>query len=96
VESVRAARKEEPARHPAVKVKKKCKDCRRVPPKGARRCAACAKRHTETERARRELRRQQGLCVVCGAEAFVVEGVKQSLCAEHRERLELRRAALRT
>lgn len=95
MESVRAARKE--ARHPAVKVKTtKCKDCRRVPPKGARRCAACAKRHTETERARRELRRQQGRCVVCGADAFVVEGVRQSLCAEHRERLEMRRAALRT
>lgn len=80
-----------------MKVKKKCKDCRRVPPKGARRCAACAKKHADTERARRELRRQRGLCVVCGDEGFVDEsGVRQSLCCRHRERLEERRLALRT
>jgi hypothetical protein len=72
-----------------------CKDCRRPPLPGKRRCKRCAKAHNFREAARREERRKTGLCTVCGAPAVVDdEGEAMAHCDEHRAAYAVRRAAL--
>lgn len=76
-------------------MKKKCHDCRRLARPGRRRCAVCAKAHAAREMERRNARREQGRCVICGEPGYQDDEGTQTLCQRHREAFEERRAARR-
>lgn len=50
---------------------------------GATRCKVCRAAHNAREAKRREARRQQCQCWVCGAVAVQVAGVYQATCLVH-------------
>lgn len=69
-----------------------CWDCSSPPLPDARRCRSCNDAHNERERERRRVRREAGLCVVCGDPAVRdAEGRFMSLCDEHRRAYEVKR-----
>lgn len=73
----------------------KCKDCSRRAAAGKRRCKACSKVHSQRERARRDARRNAGLCVVCGEDAVTEADHVLTLCELHRQHYVQRDAARR-
>jgi hypothetical protein len=51
---------------------------------GSPRCDNCRRLHNERERKRRQARRKECGCWVCGAVARQVDGVYQATCEAHR------------
>jgi hypothetical protein len=73
-----------------------CQDCGDFPLPGERRCQRHKDLHNLREARRREDRREQGLCLPCGAPAVLDDdGVPMRYCDGCRAKNEARRLALK-
>lgn len=73
-----------------------CQDCSAAPLPGGRRCQVCKDLHNLREAARREERRELGLCVPCGKPAVKDDdGVPMRYCDDCRAKNDARRLALK-
>lgn len=73
-----------------------CQECSSPPEPGSRRCRTCKDHHNLREAARRQARRDAGLCVRCGETAVVDDdGEPMSYCDGCRAANDARRLALK-
>lgn len=73
-----------------------CQECSSPPLPGERRCSTCKELHNLREAKRRDDRREQGLCVPCGAPAVLDDdGEPMRFCDACRAKADARRLALK-
>lgn len=73
-----------------------CQECGALPKPGSVRCESCQEHHSLREAARRQARRDAGLCVRCGKRAVVDDdGEPMAYCDAHRAENDARRLALK-
>jgi hypothetical protein len=78
------------------RIRDTCQECGSPPLPGKTRCQTCLEHHSLREAKRRQDRRDQGLCVPCGAPAVIDDdGVPMSYCDACRAKNDARRLAIK-